>query len=165
MNDRTTPQTRPGDLPLSGFRSGIGAGTPVMTTNGLIPAGYLAPGDRIVTFDAGALRLERLGFCDIPARAALLVRPTMLDPADTSPDMVIAARQLLLIRGWRAWAMFGKRMAVVEAARMIDGAYVARMTGTAPVRLIVLGLAGGEHVIQLGGGFEMLSARAVESVG
>jgi hypothetical protein len=144
--------------------SGIGPGTPVMTPDGLIPAGRLAPGDRIVTYDRGVVRLDHVGICHVPARAALLVRPRVLDPADETPDMVIAAAQRLLLRDWRARAMFGTGRALVRASRLVDGSYIARLTGAAPMPLVVLGFAGAEHVIQLGGRLEMISARAVAPV-
>lgn len=144
--------------------SGIGPGTPVVTPNGLVPAGHLAPGDRIVTYDSGVARINHIAMCHVPARAALLVRPRVLDPADDAPDMVIAAGQRLLLRGWRARAMFGTGRAFVRASRIVDGSYIARLTGEAMLPLVVLGFAGAEHVIQLGGRLEMVSARTVAPV-
>ncbi|TYB82792.1 Hint domain-containing protein [Maritimibacter fusiformis] len=138
--------------------SGIGAGTPVMTPGGPVAAGRLRAGDRVITFDAGAQRLAHVSASDLPVAAMLRISPVVLTPGDGAPDMLVAAGQMLLVRGWRARAMFGRDAALVAAARMADGAYIAPVGGVGTARLITLGFAGAARIVQLGGGIEVQGA-------
>lgn len=144
-------------LPIT--RSGFGLGTGVLTTDGELPVEFLEPGDRIVTLDRGAVRLARVAVRMVPASATLRVRPLALDPARSAHSFVISTRQKILLRDWRARIIYGKRMALVEAARLVDGAYIIRMAGGAPTRLFQLVFDDGPHVLHLAGG-TMLAATA-----
>ncbi|WP_298494220.1 Hint domain-containing protein [uncultured Maritimibacter sp.] len=142
-------------LPLC--RSGLGLGTPVMTADGALPVEFIEPGERVVTFDAGMQRLDRITVRLVAACEMIRIRPSVLDD-DYGRDVVISARQKLLIRDWRAEALFGTKAALVEARRLADGAYIARMQGRAPVRLFQLHFADAQHVVQLGQGLMATSA-------
>lgn len=138
--------------------SGIGADTPVMTPAGPVAAGRLQVGDRVITYDAGAQRIARIRTCEVPARALIHVSPAALEPGCDAPDMVIAAGQVLLIRDWRARAMFGRRAALVPAARMVDGTFIAPLRWHGTVRIVTFGFAGAARILQLAGGIEVQGA-------
>lgn len=144
-------------LPLC--RSGLGLGTAVMTTDGALPVEYLTPGDRIITFDAGAQTLERLNVLTLPMDDLVRIRPSVLDENGFGRNVVMSARQKLLVRDWRAPMLFGKRAALVEASRLADGDYITRMNGKAPMRVFQLHFKGSQHVIQLDQGLMVTSAR------
>ncbi|MGR3365286.1 MAG: Hint domain-containing protein [Maritimibacter harenae] len=143
--------------------SGLGIGTQVMTTDGAIPVEFLCPGDGIVTRDAGVMRLKDIAVRTLPMAQLVRVRPSVLDELGDGRDIVLAARQKLLIRDWRARAMFGTRAALVEARRMADGAYVTRLGGRAPMRVFQLTFADGRHLVQIGGGLTVTSAKIDKS--
>lgn len=99
------------------------AGTILLTQDGEIPVDYLAAGDRIITHDAGLVTLHSVERtrCWLPA-----VQITAGSLGDMRPedDLILPAAQTVLIRDWRAQAMFGVPQAVVEAGALVDGAYV-----------------------------------------
>lgn len=146
--------------------NGIGLGTGVLTADGELPVEYLVPGDRIVTFDRGLVRLERIEVRLAPARDAVRVRPSVLDPDGNGRDMILSARQQVLVRDWRARILWHRPIALVEVRRMIDGAHVARIEGEAPVRLFQLVFADRQHLVEVAGGtFQLASARMAAQVG
>ncbi|MGH1367311.1 MAG: Hint domain-containing protein [Maritimibacter sp.] len=144
-------------LPLC--RSGLGLGTGVQTSEGELPVEFLAPGDKIVTFDAGLVTLSRVDVRTVPMRELVRIRPSVLSEHGQGRDVVLSARQKLLIRDWRAPVMFGKSAALVEARKLVDGAYMTQLTGTAPMRMFQLMFDTEQHVIQLTQGLQATSAK------
>ncbi len=118
---------------------------------------FLEPGDRIVTYDRGAVRLARVIQRIVAANTMVQVRPPVLDPAAGARDFLVSARQKILLTDWRAMALLGKRAGLVEAGRLVDGTYMTRLTGTAPTRLFQLVFDDARHALQLAGG-TMLAA-------
>ncbi|EAQ11285.1 MULTISPECIES: Hint domain-containing protein [Maritimibacter] len=149
-------------LPLC--RSGLGLGTNVMTADGAIPVEFLTPGDRIVTRDAGLIDLTDIAVRTVPMGDLVRIRPSVLDEVGDGRDLVISARQKVLIRDWRAQAMFGKPAVLVEARKMADGAYFTHLTGAAPMRLFQLTLKGGTHLMQIAGGMVVTSVKTPKKV-
>lgn len=139
--------------------SGLGLGTNVMTTDGALPVEFLMPGDGIITHDAGLVRLAHIAVRTVPMEALVRIRPSVMHEAGDGRDLVVSARQRVLVRGWRARAMFGKPAALVEARRICDGAYFTRLTGKAPMRLFQLSFEDGQHLIVIGDGMLATSAK------
>ncbi|GGD41455.1 Hint domain-containing protein [Sinisalibacter lacisalsi] len=147
-------------VPLSSCRSGFGTGTGVLTTEGEMPVEFLEPGDRIVTWDRGAIRLARIVVRLVPRAQVLRVRPSVTDPAGAGRDFLISAQTRLLLRDWRAAALFGKHSALVEAGRLADGAHIARLGGADRLRLFQLHFDDAQHLVQIAGGrFQVASAK------
>lgn len=144
-------------LPLC--RSGLGLGTNVLTADGAIPVEFLTPGDRIVTRDAGLVELTDIAVRTVPMEELVRIRPSVMDEVGDGRDLVISARQKVLLRDWRAQAMFGKPALLVEARKLADGAYFTQLTGAAPMRLFQLTLAGGTHLMQIAGRMVVTSVR------
>ncbi len=132
--------------------SGLGLGTTLMTADGEMPVEFLIPGDRIVTHDKGLVRLEKIEAREVAARDVVRVSPGFLSPEIAARDIEISAHQRLLVRDWRAKAMFGKAQALVPASKLVDGAYMARLAGARPVRLFRLAFDTREYLLPIAGG-------------
>lgn len=124
-------------LPLeTKARSGITVGTKILTLDGELPVQFLAPGDLIVT-RSGAMAL-----LDISAEAhqnveMVRIRASALGHDRPVGDVFLAAGQRLLLRDWRAQALYARNSAVVEAFRLADGEFISAETVT-EVRLFTL---------------------------
>jgi len=104
--------------------SGLFSGTGVMTLDGSLSVEYLTPGDRVVT-RAGAIELKKvltgkvcLETCRLAASALGTARP--------EKDITLPADQKILIRDWRARAIFDQDSAVVPVSRLADGEHILR---------------------------------------
>lgn len=98
-------------------------GTSVLTLDGQLPVEYLSPGDRVITRNAGVARLCALR----PFRrtvAAVGISAGTLGNQKPEQDAVLCAAQEILVRDWRAAALFGASQALVPVARLIDGTFI-----------------------------------------
>ena len=102
---------------------GMLAGTVVMTLEGALPVDYLSPGDRLLT-RSGMRRLSRIEISVV--RNARLVKIThdSLGVGKPQDDVTVSAAMGILVRDWRAKALFGAAQAVIPAARLADGEYI-----------------------------------------
>lgn len=115
---------------------GVAAGSVVMTLDGALPIEHLTPGDRIITRDG--LRVLR-GLNVRVARNSTTIRigASTLGPDRPQDDVIVAPDQKVLVRDWRAKAMFGTERAMVEAERLVDGEFI-RAEAVAELRLFTL---------------------------
>ncbi len=104
------------DLPL---------GTPVLTLEGEMPVEHLLPEDRIIT-RAGSVLLSEITSDDVAAPEILRVSARALGHDRPDEDMLLPAGQPILIRDWRARALFGSMQATVPLKRLVDGQYIRR---------------------------------------
>ncbi len=111
--------------------AGIAPGTAVMTLDGLLPVEHLLPGDRVIT-RCGIAILQDIRVHEDPG-PCLAVSNT--GPGRPRDSVAFGAGQTILLRDWRARAMFGRASAVVALSRLADGEAVAP-AATAPARLI-----------------------------
>lgn len=102
------------DLPL---------GTPVLTLEGDMPVEHLLPEDRIIT-RAGSVLLSEITSDDVAAPDMLRVSARALGHDRPDEDMLLPAGQPILIRDWRARALFGSMQATVPLKRLVDGQYI-----------------------------------------
>lgn len=110
-------------LPLMG----IMAGTPVLTLDGELPAEFLQPGDRIMT-RAGARRLKQVEVSVVRNARVIRISHGTLGVDCPTEDVTVSSAQEILIRDWRARAMFGTSQAMIPAARLADGEYIRAET-------------------------------------
>lgn len=106
---------------------GILAGSLVRTLDGILPVEFLEPGDRVIT-RSGA---RRVGSISVSRRRMLrMIRITASTQGHDRPehDLLLAPGQPVVIRDWRAKAIFGQPVAVVPAARLADGQFVLSET-------------------------------------
>lgn len=139
------------------YMSGLAAGTTVTTLDGELPVEFLHAGDRIVTLDQGMMKLRAI--TARPAWKSDLARitPRALAPNSDTPDFWIAAHQPILIRDWRAPAMFGRSRALVPANRMLDGEHIRREVQGGQIMLFQLHFEK-THLLRVGG-IELTSTR------
>ncbi len=112
-----------GTSPAYSYEHGCATGTAILTLHGALPVEHLCVGDRVVTRN-GARSLVHIAVTR--GRNTPLVRVSCgsLGVGRPAGDVLLAPDQPILIRDWRAKAMFGHPQALVPAARLIDGSYV-----------------------------------------
>ena len=136
----------PGGAGDAGF--GVGFGTPIVTMEGVFPVEYLSPGDRIIT-RTGARRLRAVEVTALNDVEMVRISHDILGQGRPNTDLIVHPGQPVLIRDWRAKALYGATQAMVAAARLVDGEYI-RFERIAQMRLFTLRLEG-EAVIYAGG--------------
>ena len=111
--------------------AGFVAGTTVLTLDGEMPVDHLAPGERVITRDAGMAVLRELRVTE--ARIApIRVKAGSLGHTRPDQDMLIGPDAKIHIRDWRAEALFGRKTADVPARDLIDREFV---TESSPRRM------------------------------
>jgi len=112
---------------LQSQRSGMLAGTRIRTLEGTLPVEYLEPGDRIVT-RSGARRLVGVSVIVLAYADLIRVRASTLGHDRPDQDLLVLPAQPIVIRDWRAQALFGAAVAAIPAARLVDGEFIQRET-------------------------------------
>ena len=115
---------------------GLIAGSTVLTLEGALPVEHLTPGDRIITRDQGMAILRGLNRVEVTCEMVSIAAGTL---GHTRPDhdTLLPADQKLLLRDWRAKALFGTAQALAPARKLIDGEFI-RHAGRQTVTLIQL---------------------------
>jgi hypothetical protein len=119
------------DAPFSRSAGGAGtppmagmlAGTHVRTLDGVLPVDFLTPGDRIVT-RAGMRRLTSVLVLARKKVDLVRIRASTMGHDRPDQDLLLSPDQPVIIRDWRAQALFGTSVAAVPAARLADGEFV-----------------------------------------
>ncbi|SPH17605.1 hypothetical protein DEA8626_01128 [Defluviimonas aquaemixtae] len=125
MTEELAVRTAPGAGRTDGTR-GIAAGTIVLTLEGAFPVEFLVPGDRVIT---------RTGLCilrDIKVHRysgpAIRLRAGALGHDRPDQDLLLPDETPIVLRDWRARALFGAPEVVVPIRRVADGEFVAPTT-------------------------------------
>lgn len=105
--------------------AGIIAGTKVLTMKGEMPVEALTPGIKIITRDTGFAVLDAVT-CREMSLAAVRIKAGSLGHHRPETDMRATPGALILLRDWRAQALFGQPQALVPARRLVDGEFVAQ---------------------------------------
>ena len=147
------PAPRPAGGQAAGLGAGLGAGTAVLTLQGELPVDHLCEGDRIVTRRGARILRSITGFT---AGDSCIVAPHTLGTGRPGAPVTLAAEQPILLRDWRARALYGCDRAMVPISRLADGTHVTR--SDAPVRLWLLEFDA-EEVIQAAGMDLVMPAR------
>lgn len=116
--------------------AGVMPGSLILTLEGEMPVEHLLPGDRIVTRDSGSAVLRAIRRREAVLRAVRVMAGSL---GDTRPDrdVILPEDQQVLVRDWRAGALFGLRQAVVRAGALVDGEYILAL-GERPMTLFEL---------------------------
>ncbi len=112
------------EVHLAQRSKGIAAGTVVATQDGYLPVDFLSPGDRVVTRD-GLQVVRSIGVQRFTG-PAVRIGASALGHDRPEQDLTLPADTLVLIRDWRAQAIFGQDQALVPVDRLVDGEYVVR---------------------------------------
>ena len=109
--------------------SGLTVGTTVLTLDGELPVQFLAPGDRIIT-RSGAKVLKSVEVSVLRDADMIRVSASALGHDRPEADCFIAPGQKIMLRDWRAKALYGQDVAMIEAQRLCDGDYIRPETVT-----------------------------------
>ncbi|MEM6588002.1 MAG: Hint domain-containing protein [Pseudomonadota bacterium] len=102
---------------------GLLAHSNIMTATGERRVDTLETGDRIVTRDQGMVVLDDLRAREVEV-PLVKIAARSLGHNRPEEDTVMPAGQRILIRDWRAQAVFGSKVALVPAERLVDGEFV-----------------------------------------
>jgi len=105
-------------------RQGFGAGSKILTLTGERDVSDLKPGDKIITRDTGTAVLV-----SVTQRQStdnhIKIKAGSLGSTRPDKDMVVAPDTEILIRDWRAQALFGQVQALIRASRLVDGEFIS----------------------------------------
>ncbi|MDM8165315.1 Hint domain-containing protein [Roseovarius sp.] len=103
--------------------TGLPGGALIMTLDGELRVSDLRPGTRVITRDTGMAVLRSIRRRRITGRA-VRIKASSLGHNRPERDATLPAGQPVLVRDWRAKALFGAEQALVPAARLVDGEFV-----------------------------------------
>ena len=109
--------------------TGIALGTRIMTLQGALPVEYLSIGDRVIT-RSGARALRGLSVCVLRDADIVEVAAGALGHDRPEAPMRLPVAQPVLVRDWRAQALYGTREAMVPVARLVDGEFLRAATAS-----------------------------------
>lgn len=103
--------------------TGLSGDSIILTLDGERRVADLRPGDRVITRDSGMARLTIITRRTAQTRAIQILAGSL---GHTRPirDVTLPAGQMILVRDWRAQAIFGAPQAMVPVSRLVDGEYV-----------------------------------------
>lgn len=107
------------DVPAVGFA----AGSTILTLDGALPVEFLTPGDRVITRDRGMAVLRGVSPVRTVCETVMIMAGTL---GHTRPeqDTLLPADQSVLLRDWRAQALFGAPQALAPARALVDGEFI-----------------------------------------
>ena len=134
--------------------AGLAAGTVVLTLDGEIPVEFLNPGDRIIT-RRGVRKLKAVALHTLPAGTPREVLSADAMGGKPAKAITLLPGQRVVIRDWRAQALWNRDIAVPQAARLVDGEFIRHEDGG---EQIMLSLYFGAPEIIYADGLELGSA-------
>lgn len=138
--------------------SALVPGSIVLTLDGALPVEALFAGDKVITRDAGAQALLEVRRFRTPKDMQFVSITRDALGGKPERDLILPAEQRMLIRDWRAKALFGTPAARVPLSRLADGEHI-RKGAPAPASLISLHFAH-SHIIYADG-LELFSAEPI----
>ncbi|SLN45145.1 hypothetical protein TRL7639_02432 [Falsiruegeria litorea R37] len=141
-----SPLSHPYSTPMDDI--GFLSGTILLTQDGEMPVEFISAGDKIITRDAGFVKVQGVTRGLLTTRAISFAAGSL---GDTRPDqdLILPAGQPVLIRDWRAKAMFGAPQAMVRADALLDGEFI-RDLGEQEMELFQLRFDS-SHILYAGG--------------
>lgn len=134
--------------------AGLAPGTTVLTMDGAIPVEFLNPGDRIIT-RRGVRKLKAIMRHNLPEGTPRVVVSGDALGGKPATEITLMPGQRVLVRDWRAQALWGKDIAAPQVARLVDGKFIRTETKG---RQIMLSLYFGAPEILYADGLELASA-------
>ncbi|MGJ8626622.1 MAG: Hint domain-containing protein [Sulfitobacter sp.] len=109
--------------PYTVLDTGLVQGAMLLTLDGEIPIEFLSVGDKLITRDSGTSKITHIQRSTRPVHSIAFAAGSL---GDTRPerDAILAGDQMVLIRDWRARAMFNSERALVSARTLVDGEFI-----------------------------------------
>lgn len=104
-------------------QAGLLGGALIMTLDGEMRVSDLRTGSRVITRDSGMAVLRAVRHRRVTGRA-VRIKASSLGHNRPERDATLPAGQPVLVRDWRAKALFGAEQALVPAERLVDGEFV-----------------------------------------
>ena len=102
---------------------GFPAGSTLLTQSGELPIEFVTIGDKAITRDFGLSTITAIEHFTVTGPAAHL-RGGILGHSRPEKDLLLPADQLVLLRDWRATALFGCKEVMLPVRRLVDGAFI-----------------------------------------
>jgi hypothetical protein len=102
---------------------GLMLGAKVLTLNGEFPIQGLVRGDKLITRDSGTALIRAI-HKQVVFRRVVKIGAGSLSRATPEDDVILVADQTVLLRDWRARAMFRKPQAIAAAGALVDGRHI-----------------------------------------
>lgn len=131
--------------------AGIVLGTPVLTLDGELPVEFIMPGDRVITRN-GMRKVVQVEVTRVENARVVAISRDSMGVGRPTEEMFVSPNQPILIRDWRAKALYGKAEAMIPAARLCDGEFI-RADILPEARFVTLRFEGPEVVYA--GGMEL----------
>ncbi|KNG95422.1 Hint domain-containing protein [Pseudaestuariivita atlantica] len=103
--------------------TGLVEGSLVLTRDGELPVEYVGLSDHLITRDAGYVPVSAV-YAERRDMRMVRIAPGSLGHTRPEVEMLLPWSQLVLVRDWRASALYNTRTAMVPAYRLIDGEFV-----------------------------------------
>lgn len=116
----------------AGTPMSIAPGTGILTLDGALPIEHLYPGDMVITRH-GARALAGIDKIVLPAGTPIVEITRNALGGRPERDLWVPAAQRILIRDWRARALYGQAQACVPAGQLVDGDYIRHAVLTTEV--------------------------------
>lgn len=137
---------------------GLAEGTQILTAKGLMDVDDIKAGDRVVTRERGMQRVAFVTQRLLSSGKVLVIKPQALGGSAKDAPVIVAPSQRVLLRDWRARAMFGRTVAIVPARKLVDGELITRR----PARnLRLVSIHFDAELVIYAGGIEVSSATPV----
>ncbi len=145
--------------PLAQTSVALTQGTMIQARDGETPVEALQPGDQIITRTQGFSSISNIQKTRSMMHGVTFTAGSL---GHTQPgrDLLLPVNQQVLIRDWRAKAMFGQPQAVVPAFELIDDEFI-RDEGLQMLELCILSFDR-PHVIYAGG-MEIATSKAAST--
>ncbi len=109
--------------PYASVDTGLIKGALLLTLDGEMPVEFVSVGDKLITRDTGISKVTHIQRTTRPVHQIALSAGSL---GHTRPerDAVLAGEQMVLIRDWRARAIFNSEVALVSARALLDGEFI-----------------------------------------
>ena len=147
--------------PYAVLDTGLLQGTMLMTLDGEMPVEFVSIGDKLITRDTGISKVTHIQRSSREVHAIAFAAGSL---GHTRPerDAQLAGDQMVLVRDWRARAMFNSERALVAARALVDNEFITDL-GMVETTLFQI-FCDGPHIIYADG-LELGTADAARARG
>jgi len=111
---------------------GLISGTPVLTSEGLMPVEYILPGDEVITASGDSRQVVAVRLAVVRRMDVICFAPHAGGRSGfgAGAALTLPAHQPVVLRDWRAQVVYGSDEVLSPAAALVDGAGVTRKSAT-----------------------------------